>query len=382
MPTVAQGRLFHFDRHGGVARLTCFDSATGEEIWRSEYVASYEDSYDFSNGPRASPLVHDGRVYTFGAEGRLRCHRSLDGKLLWEVDTAARFGVVQNFFGVGSSPVIEGNLLIAQIGGSPRDSPSILSGELKGNGSGLVAFNRLTGKVIYQISNELASYSSPRLATISGRRWGLVLTRGGLLGFEPSRGQVDFFFPWRARRLETVNAATPVIVDDTVLISEGYEVGSALLRIRPGGYEVVWQDSSGRAQTLQSHWSTPVYHQGYFYASSGKSSGSAELRCIEHLTGRVVWSQPGLGRSTLLYVDGHLLVLGEYGELRLIRATPERYDLAAKVNLSKKKVLQSGGGEMPLLAFPVWNAPILAHGRVYLLGKNTLVSLELIPGAD
>jgi hypothetical protein len=235
--------------------------------------------------------------------------------------------------------------------------------------------------VIYQASDELASYSSPRLATINGRRWGLAFTRGGLLGFEPRLGEEDFFFPWRSRRLETVNAATPVIVEDTVLISESYGKGSALLRIQPSGYEVVWQDPPSRNQSLQSHWSTPVYHDGYFYASSGQSTGQAELRCIEHLTGRVVWSQPGLGRSTVLYVDGYLLVLGEYGELRLLRATPERFDLVAKEDLSKRRVPKVGGGNRPLLEYPAWNAPSLANGRLYLLGKDTLVSLELIPGS-
>ena len=92
--------------------------------------------------------------------------------------------------------------------------------ELKGNGTGVVAFDKNTGKVSYKISDELASYASPVLATIDGRRWCFVFARGGLLGFEPATGKVDFHFPWRAEDLESVNASNPVVVGDQVLISE------------------------------------------------------------------------------------------------------------------------------------------------------------------
>ncbi len=122
MPSVADGRLFVFDRHGDKARLTCVDSQTGKEVWQSEYPTDYKDHYDYSGGPRASPVVDGDRVYVFGVEGRLRAHRVTDGELIWEVDTTEEFGVVQNFFGAGSTPIIEGDLLIAMIGGSPPDS--------------------------------------------------------------------------------------------------------------------------------------------------------------------------------------------------------------------------------------------------------------------
>ena len=118
-PTVSQGRLFMFDRHGRFAHLTCMKSETGEELWRFEYPTDYEDLYGYNNGPRTCPVVDGNRVYIFGAEGMLHCVTVSDGKLLWSLDTTAKFHVVQNFFGVGSAPVIEGELLIVQIGGSP-----------------------------------------------------------------------------------------------------------------------------------------------------------------------------------------------------------------------------------------------------------------------
>ena len=178
-PSVADGRLFLFDRHRDTVRLTCIDAGTGDELWRSEYATDYEDMYGYSNGPRAVPVVDGDLVYTFGPAGRLRSHRVDDGSLVWQVDTAATFGVIQNFFGASSVPVVEGDLLIAAIGGSPEDSPGIQSGKVVGNGSGIVAFDKRTGEVRYRITDELASYSSPRIVTIGERRWGFFFARGG-----------------------------------------------------------------------------------------------------------------------------------------------------------------------------------------------------------
>jgi len=366
MPAVSRGRLFHFDRHGDRARLTCMKSESGTELWRSEYSTDYEDYYDFSSGPRASPLVDGDRVYVFGVEGVLRCHRVADGRLLWSVDTAKEFGVVQNFFGVGSTPIVEGDLLIVQVGGSPPDSLRIHSGKVRGNGSGIVAFDKYTGQVRYRITDELASYSSPTVVNIGDRRWGFVFARGGLVAFDPISGQVDFFYPWRARKLESVNASNPVIVDDKVLISESYGRGSSLLRVRPDGYDVIWKDPPGPGKSLQTHWSTPVFHDGYVYACSGSGGGDAELRALDFATGEVMWSQPGLGRTTLLYADGHLIVLTEHGRLLLVKATPQRYDLVAHT-------------PEPVVEYPAWSPPILSHGLLYVHGKNRLVSMRIIP---
>ncbi len=128
MPAISQGRLFQFDRHGDQARLSCLTSETGEFLWNFEYPTDYHDYYGFNNGPRSCPVVDGDRVYIYGAEGMLHCVRGTDGQVLWKVDTRADFHVVQNHFGVGSAPVIEGDLLIVQVGGSH---------------SGVVAFHKL-----------------------------------------------------------------------------------------------------------------------------------------------------------------------------------------------------------------------------------------------
>lgn len=378
MPTISRGRLFHFDQHGQTVRLTAMESQSGKELWRFEYQSDYEDLFGYDNGPRCSPVIDDDRVYLFGAEGMLHCLSVLDGSPVWKLDTAEKFNVIQNFFGVGSTPVIEGDLLIVQIGGSPANQKTPPPGRLdlvRGNGSGIVAFDKYTGEIKYQITDELASYAVPRLAAIGDRRWCFVFARGGLVGFEPATGKVDFHFPWRASVLESVNASTPVVVDDLVFISETYGPGSALLRVRPGGYDVVWQDpASVRApKAMQTHWNTPVYHEGHLYGSSGRHTHEAELRCIELATGKAKWSEPGLTRSSLLYADGHFLCLTEFGELILLRATSEKYDQRARVRLQDPRT----GRE--LVQYPAWAAPILSHGLLYVRGRDRLICLELIP---
>ena len=95
----------------------------------------------------------------------------------------------------------------------------------KGNGTGIVAFDKMTGEVKYQITDELASYSSPRWRRSAAGAWCFVFARGGLVGFDPASGKVDFHFPWRATILESVNASNPVVVGDRVFISETYGPG-------------------------------------------------------------------------------------------------------------------------------------------------------------
>ena len=308
----------------------------------------------------------------------LHCVRVQDGKRIWRVDTTKDFGVVQNFFGVGSTPVIEGDLLIAQVGGSPPGSPETYSGRVTSNGSGIVAFDKLTGKVRYKVADELASYASPVLATIGKRRWGFMFARGSLVGFEPTTGKIDFQYPWRSKKLESVNASNPVVVGNQVFISETYGPGSSLLKVREGGYDVVWADDlKKRDKAMQTHWNTAIHHEGFLYGSSGRHESNAELRCIEWTTGKVRWSKPELARSSLLYVDGHFVVLSEDGVLRLIRATPEKYDLVSEVTLTEGSK-EAGAPDVQLLRAPAWAAPVLSHGLLYVRGRGRLVCLELI----
>jgi outer membrane protein assembly factor BamB len=374
-PSISRGRLFHVDRHGDVHRLTCRNSETGAELWKYELPADFKDMLGYNNGPRATPVVDGNRVYVMSPEGQLHCVSAADGKRVWTVDTLKEFGVVKNFFGVAGTPIVWGDLLIANIGGSPAGGPPDIysaAGRIEGNGSGVIAFDKLTGKVRWKASDELASYASPVTADIGGRPWCFVFARGGLLGLNPSDGKIDFHFSWRAAKLESVNASSPVVVGDEVFISESYGPGSALLKVKPGGYDVVWKDElRSRQKAMELHWNTAVYHDGHLYGSSGQHGNAAELRCIEWKTGKVKWREPNLARASLLFVDGYFICLSEDGALRLLRATPERYDELGEFT-------PKNDASEPLLNYPAWAAPVLSHGLLYVRGANRLVCLELI----
>ncbi len=363
-PSIQNGKLYIFDRaiekaplDGKVgyretknARLTCLDARSGKQLWDFTYPTAYRDYFGYNNGPRCCPVLDGERVYIYGAEGMLHCLDTNTHKLLWKVDTHKDFGVIQNFFGVGSAPVIDGDLLIVMVGGSPADSNPREFLDLKGNGSGIVAFDKRTGKVRYKLSDELASYSTPVLATIGGRRLGLAFCRGGLLAFDPQTGRRDFHFPWRSPDLESVNASSPVVVGDQVLLSECYGPGAALLKLRPGAAAVVWSDAKKTPlrKSLMCHWMTPIYHDGYVYGSSGRHTRSAELRCVEWATGKVMWSQPDLTRSSLLMVDGHFVCLSEDGTLRLLKVNPKKYEPVSEMEVIDPATKQAAAG-LPLL---------------------------------
>ena len=374
-PTVANGRVFIFARHGRMARLTCMESTTGNELWRFEYPTDYEDMYGYNNGPRCCPVVDEDRVYIFGAEGMLHCIRVSDGEALWKVDTTAQFHVVQNFFGIASTPAVEGEHLIVQIGGSPQGSPKDIwaaNGRPEPNRSGIVAFNKHTGEVVYQIADELASYASPVFSTINGRRWGFAFLRGGLVAFEPASGEIDFHYPWRHPKIESVNASSPVVAEDHVFMSESYGIGSSVLKVQPGGYKVVWKDPTiRRNKSLALHWNTAIHHEGYLYACSGQHLNGAELRCVEFKTGKVAWSHRVDERASLLWVNDYFIYLGEYGRLMLLKCTPEKLDVISQVPSLRDK-----NGKQ-LVKYPAWAAPVLADGYLYIRGKDRLVCLDL-----
>ncbi|HEY1379123.1 MAG TPA: PQQ-binding-like beta-propeller repeat protein [Gemmataceae bacterium] len=376
-PVVAGGRVFHFDRVGGKARLTAYHPDTAAELWRFEYATDYRDRYGYDGGPRASPVVDGDRVYIHGPDGMLHCVRAADGKPVWNVDTHAAYGVVQNFFGVSGVPVVENDLLIVPVGGSPSGPEPDDFRDLKGNGSGIVAFDKLTGKERYRATDELASYASPVVTDIGGRRLGLYWSRHRLVGVEPATGKLAFQFPWRSRHLESVNAANPVVVGDRILLTECYGQGSVLLRVTKTGPEVVWQDDpDSRRKRLECHWNTPIHMDGFVYGSSGRHAETADLRCVELATGEVKWREPGLGRASLMLVDGHFVVWTEFGLLLLVKPDPTRYVEVARLDLGR-----SGQG---LVSNYCWAAPVLSHGRLYLHGQvrhgqGRLICLELIP---
>lgn len=375
------------------------DAATGRSVWRHAYESRFVDPFGYNNGPRATPLLTSNRCYTFGAEGKLLCLELSSGKLLWGRDTARDWDVPEAFFGVGSSPIIEGGRLIVMVGGQPN--------------AGVVALDPENGKVLWQNvgqsnwqgvatigwrgggpyqwtgQEKLASYSSPVAATIHGRRHLFCLMRQGLVSLNPTNGEVNFSRWFQSPVNESVNAMNPVVQGDLVLMSAAYyRVGSVLLRVKPDGrsFDEVWRSPATTGQrdeitgrladpVLEVHWSTPVLDEGHLYAYSGRNEPDATFRCVEFATGRLRWSreenwrprssaQPLVyGRGSAILADGKLIALGEGGKLGLFKP-----DATGPVELCSWQV--------PQLRYPCWAAPALSRKRLYLRSEEKLICLD------
>lgn len=396
-PAVALGRVVVFDRVGEECRLRCLEAETGRSLWEHRHPTAYVDTFGYDGGPRAAPVIAHGRVLSYGPEGRLECRRLADGESLWHVDTAAAYHVVQNFFGVGAAPLVAEvggrPLVVVQVGGSRPGSapPSPERLELvKGLDSGLVAFDLETGREVWRASDQLASYSTPVATVLGGEPRILAWLRDEFVVVDPADGSVNGRFRWRADDVFSAVAASPVVDGEQVLLSEAYEPGSVLLDLaglrtpqpaaggRPGGavIGVLRQDRRGSRpdRALKAHWATPVLHDGHLYGESGRNSGDAVLACVDWKSGAVVWSEGGYGRASVTLACGHLVVLGEYGDLALVRATPDRYEEISRVRVVGEV---SPGREADLLAPPCWAAPVVARGLLYVRGKDRIVCLDL-----
>jgi outer membrane protein assembly factor BamB len=382
----AQGRWFQFDRFEEVERLTCLNAETGAPLWKWESPVQYHDSYGYNNGPRCSPVVDGDRVYVYGVAGTLACLSAQDGSQLWKHSINKEYNVIANFFGVGASPLIYQDKLLVMVGGSPKNAGNMNVATAKPNNSGMVAFDKITGKEIYRVGDYLASYSAPVIQSINGRDTCLTLVREGLLTFNPADGSSPAFYPWRARVLESVNAASPVVWNDHILITECYEIGCSLLQLRDGNLTAVHRDSPNRKdQLLRSHWSTPLVHNNLILGSSGRNEPDTDLRCLvmpdisadaSQPIPKVTWTVRNHDRMTGVIVDGHALMLGESGVLQLIELNPNRFSVVSEMNLANMKDPRDG---QPLIETPSWAPPVISHGLLYVRGTTKIVCLELIP---
>lgn len=371
---VEGGRFFQFDARDETTRLICRNADDGKENWKFEYGFKYRDMFQFDSGPRATPLVNDGRVYIYGVAGQLHCLSAAEGDLIWKRDINREFGVVQNFFGVGSTPLVHDDQLMVMVGGSPKSSQELGArdlGRVESNGTAVVFLDKKTGKTLNQFGNDLASYSSIQIYEDGGKKCGVAWLRAKAIGFDLASGKELWSFPYRARKYESVNASTPVVDGAKIFLCESYGPGSVLLDVAGSEPKVVWQDTNPRRQSLATHWNTPILHDGHLYACHGEGPSNCELRCVEFDTGAVKWKQRGYGRCSLTYVDSHLVVLGERGGLHLIKADPNAFELVSSY--------QNDDGEGLGLSYPCWAAPIIANGRLYVRGKNRLVCLQLVP---
>lgn len=343
-PVVSSGKLILFHRLGNKEAVVCLDARTGKDIWKFDYPTAYDDDFGFDEGPRATPTIDSGFVYTYGADGALHCLQLADGKKVWNVDCKTTFNAEKGYFGRACSPLVEGELLLINIGGN--------------DGAGIVALNKSTGKLVWKASQDEASYSSPAIASLGGKRLAIFFTRRGLIGLDPLTGKSQFDFFWRARMDASVNAATPLISGDLIFLSASYGTGAVVLRMKPSSVEKVWSSDDA----LSNHYATSVHHDGFLYGFHGRQEQGAAFRCVELKTGKLRWEKDGLGAGTATLVGNQLLILTEKGELIHASASPDQF-----------KLIQSS----QILPFGVRAYPAFANGYLFARSKDKLVCVAL-----
>ena len=342
-PVVAQGRLILFHRVKTEEVVEALNPRTGATEWRYAYPTSYRDDFGFDEGPRSVPVVANGVVYTFGAEGQLHAIDFAKGTRLWSEATMQRFKVAKGFFGAAGSPLVEGGRVLANIGGPE---------------AGIVAFDAKTGKVLWTATNHEASYSSPVAATIAGRRSAIFLTRAGLVGLDPATGQVQFERRWRARMAASVNVATPLVIGDLLFVSAEYGPGAAVLRVDGSNLVDLWASD----EVLSNHYATSVHHDGYLYGFHGRQEFNPSFRAVEMRTGKVRWSEDRFRAGSVTLAGNRLLILRETGELILAAASPDGFKPLARAQI---------------LPAVVRAYPAVSDGFLYARNENTLIALDL-----
>ena len=342
-PVVVQNRLILFHRQGAQEIVDALDAATGASVWRYQYATTYRDDFGFDEGPRAVPVVADGIVYTFGAEGQLHAVNLATGQRVWSEDTMKRFNVPKGFFGAAGSPLVEGGRVIANVGG-PK--------------AGIVAFDAKTGQVQWTATTDQASYSSGVAATFPSGRRALFLTRNALVGLDPATGASAFRRNWQARTNSSVNVATPLVVGDLIFVSAEYGPGAGVLRVDGPNLVELWTSD----EVMSNHYATSVHRDGILYGFHGRQEFGPSLRAVELRTGKVRWSQEQFRAGTITLVGDRLLIVREGGEMILAPASADAFKPIARAQI---------------LPATIRAYPAVSDGFVYVRNENTLVCLDL-----
>lgn len=343
-PAVAGERLLLFHRQGGDEVVEALQAGDGKSLWKFAYETTYKDDFGFENGPRATPVIADGRVFTFGAAGVLHCLDLETGAKRWSIDTHAKFGVRKGFFGAASTPLVLDGRVIANIGGQ--------------DGAGIVAFDAGSGATVWSATDHDASYSSPVAARIDGALLAIFFTREGLVALEPETGRVVYERRWRSRSHASVNAAAPVVLGDVVFLSASYGTGAIATRLRGGEMEVLWSGED----VIDNHYSSCVRSGSTLFGFHGRQEYGQTFRAADLVTGDLLWSSERMPAGSVIRVGDRLLLLLESGELLLAAASREKFEL-----LSRAQIL---GRETR--AFPA-----VANGLLFARDKDTLVCLRL-----
>lgn len=308
------------EQRGAEEWVVCYEIDTGTPAWGHAIEARHESALG-GIGPRSTPTIYEGRVFVLGATGILRCLGG-DGTLLWSDDLRKRYAITdaedeQNvMFGRAASPLIVDSLVVVP-GGGPQ-----------GKAKNLVAFDRETGRLVWESENELPNgdadqiaYASPSLTTLAGRRQILIVNESTASGHDPQTGRRFWSYPWPGDSNGNASVSQAVTVSaNRVLLSKGYGGGAELIELSAGAGDelnvtTVWKVP----RVLQTKFSNVVIYDGHAFALS-----EGILECVQLESGRRRWKSGRYGHGQILGVGDSLLVLSEEGELHLLDLNAEK----------------------------------------------------------
>jgi outer membrane protein assembly factor BamB len=327
-PAVANGKVYVIGHLNGKDIVQALDFKTGKPVWSYSYAEEEDDQWGFT---RSTPTIVKDKVYTLGRMGTLNCLNEKDGKLIWTVNLVKEFkGILPRFF-YGASPLVDGNKVVVVVGAP--DAP-------------VMAFDRLTGKVLWscKVEKDIASYATPIITTIEGKRQYVVYLGASAVGIDPETGSVIWRHDWQA-----ANISQPVILGNSVFLSSAYGLGSKLVDIKDGKTTEKWKNKAP-----QAHFNAPLFFNGYIYLSSDPD----DLMCVDPKDGKVMWKQKGFGNGGLLGADGvGIIIDGKNGDMVMFEFNPFKYK-----EIGRFKPL---GGQS-------WTAPILANGKYIVRNLTTI----------
>ena len=331
--TVADGTAYTAGWADGKTTFFAFDAKTGKKRW--SHSAATGKYADFNiGGTRGSAAVDGDKVYFVNADGRLYCYNVKDGSIAWEKDLAKAYGVKPPTWGFSGTPVIIGDIMYLDMGRT-------------------LALKKADGAEVWKSDNFGPAYSTPAPFTFGGKDYLAVFPKSGLYVLDRATGKRIAHQPWDTKY--GVHAATPLIVDDTILISSEYNNGCALLKFDGKKLSILWENRS-----LRQKMGTSLYHDGAFYGFD-----STKLACVDAKTGKQLWTQRGLGHGTVVLVGENLVVLSDKGELYTAEASPKGFKPIVKTQVIK--------GDSN-----VWAGPTLANNLLYVRGsKGKLVCIDV-----
>lgn len=350
---VRNGIAVTMEQRGEQEMVTCYSVADGEPCWVWAYPTRYESTIA-GDGPRATPAIADGVVYSLGVHGKLAALDGADGTPIWQRDLDDELGLTEERstvlpYGRSNSPLVVGERLIVPYGGTPE----------RGFVS-LLAVDRHSGETLWQGGDHQISCASPVVAVLAGERQIVSVDAERVAGYDLSTGAVLWSRPWPGRTEADCNVSQPVPVDGSrVFLSKGYGQGAALVEVSRNGDAFEVAELWHQPRTLRTKFTNVSLHEGYVY---GLSDGI--LECAELETGARQWKKGRYRHGQILRVSDHLLVLSEQGEVFLVDADPKNAD--------------SVRGSFQGLDGKTWNNPAL-YGDVLLIRNGHEAAAYRLP---